>query len=241
MSTLTLNYILHFLSTYSKPLLYITLLFSILAYFITTKLITPKTQPTPNPHPEKPSPQTASKFKAPERPLGVWTPVEFKRPAAPAYPDWDVHATEPLPYRPFKYGAYHITMGLRNMHWDDWIELDNQFLKFHTIKSQRIKERGEKCCRTAPEAYDGALELLEELSVPFSLTPLILQLTKAKHNTQGRLPPPTLPLPLHPHALHSHQHPHPRILSPRPPSPRRPDDDLRPSSPRRPRHHVRAP
>lgn len=77
--------------------------------------------------------------------------------------DWDVHKTEPLPYRPFRYGQYHITMGLRTMHWDDWIELDNHYLKFHRQKALRIAERGDKCCRTAPEAMDGAIELLEEL------------------------------------------------------------------------------
>ena len=54
-------------------------------------------------------------------------------------------------------------MGLRTMHWDDWVELDNHFLKFHDIKSRRILERGAKCCKTAPEAFDGACELLEEL------------------------------------------------------------------------------
>jgi alpha-1,2-mannosyltransferase len=55
-------------------------------------------------------------------------------------------------------------MGLRAMHWDDWIELDSDYLKFHNIKAKRIQERGEKCNRTAPEAYEGAVELLEELT-----------------------------------------------------------------------------
>lgn len=55
-------------------------------------------------------------------------------------------------------------MGLRNMQWDEWIELDNQFLKFHELKAQRITERGQKCCRTAPEAMHAACELLEELA-----------------------------------------------------------------------------
>ena len=112
---------------------------------------------------EKPSSWRTSTSKAPERPPGVWTPVEFKRPEASPYPDWDVHKTPPLPYRPFRYGPYHITMGLRTMQWNDWIELDNHYLKFHADKARRIEERGEKCCRTAPEAYDGAVELLEEL------------------------------------------------------------------------------
>ncbi|KAL2869347.1 uncharacterized protein BJX67DRAFT_387020 [Aspergillus lucknowensis] len=94
-----------------------------------------------------------------------WTPSDFKRPPAPPYPDWDVHMTKPIPYRPFRYGPkYFITMGLRSMKWDEWIELDNHYLRYHADKAQRIKERGDKCCKTAPEAWDAAVELLEELS-----------------------------------------------------------------------------
>jgi alpha-1,2-mannosyltransferase len=53
-------------------------------------------------------------------------------------------------------------MGLRSMGWDEWIELDSHYPKFHEQKAKRIAERGEKCCRTAPEAFDGAVELVEE-------------------------------------------------------------------------------
>jgi Protein of unknown function (DUF3445) len=42
------------------------------------------------------------------------------------------------------------------------VELDNHFLKFHADKAARILERGPKCCRTDPLAFDGACELLEE-------------------------------------------------------------------------------
>ena len=49
------------------------------------------------------------------------------------------------------------------MHWDEWIELDNDYMKFHDLKAQRIRERGPKCSRTFPEAFDAACELLEEL------------------------------------------------------------------------------
>lgn len=42
-------------------------------------------------------------------------------------------------------------------------ELDNEYLKFHGEKATRIEERGAKCCKTAPEAFDGAVELLQEL------------------------------------------------------------------------------
>ena len=98
-----------------------------------------------------------------ERVWGTWIASDFKRPAAKPYPGWDVNITEPLPYRPFKWGAYFITMGLKTMQWDDWIELDNRYAEYHAIKTKRIEERGEKCNKTAPEAYAGAIELLEEL------------------------------------------------------------------------------
>lgn len=57
-------------------------------------------------------------------------------------------------------------MGLRSMSWDEWIELDNQYLHFHALKASRIRDRGPKCCLTAPEprVQDGALELLQELA-----------------------------------------------------------------------------
>jgi hypothetical protein len=46
---------------------------------------------------------------------------------------------------------------------DTSLELDNHYPRFHADKARRIEERGSKCCKTAPEAYDGAVELLEEL------------------------------------------------------------------------------
>ncbi|KAL1978213.1 hypothetical protein VTN31DRAFT_1072 [Thermomyces dupontii] len=100
----------------------------------------------------------------PQRKPGEWIPSSFQRPTPKPYPNWDIEKTKPIPYRPFRYGPkYHVTMGLRNMNWDEWIELDNEFPKFHANKARRIRERGAKCCKTAPEAMDGAIELLEEL------------------------------------------------------------------------------
>ncbi|PMD47493.1 hypothetical protein L207DRAFT_416777 [Hyaloscypha variabilis F] len=103
-----------------------------------------------------------SYFKAPPREPGVWEPMDFKRPTAPPAPDWDVHTSKPKPYRPFRHGPYHITMGLRNMNWDEWIELDSHYMKFHTDKANRIIDRGSKCSYTDPRAFEGAVELLEE-------------------------------------------------------------------------------
>lgn len=56
-------------------------------------------------------------------------------------------------------------MGLRTVHPHEWIELDNEFPKYHADKAARIEERGEKCVKTAPEAFEAAIEFLEELAV----------------------------------------------------------------------------
>jgi len=52
------------------------------------------------------------------------------------------------------------------MDWDEWIELDNEYPRYHADKARRITERGNKCCRTDsdPRVFDGAVELLEELA-----------------------------------------------------------------------------
>lgn len=149
-----------------KIVIYGVLFFSGVTWFLITAALKrkrPITKRVGSPDLEKPRAKRGTSFKSPVRAPGVWTPVDFKRPTAAPYPNWDVHKTEPIPYRPFKYGPSHITMGLRNMNWDEWIELDNQYLEWHGVKAKRIEERGDQCCRTAPEAYDGAIELLEEL------------------------------------------------------------------------------
>ncbi|QIW95536.1 hypothetical protein AMS68_001054 [Peltaster fructicola] len=118
-----------------------------------------------SPDPEKSS--RTNSLRPTDRTPGTWLPSSFQRPQAAAYPDWSLERTRPLPYRPFRHGPYHITMGLRSMDWNDWIELDNQYLRFHQDKTKRIAERGERCCRTDktdPRVLDGAVELLEELA-----------------------------------------------------------------------------
>lgn len=143
-------------------------LFAVAIVWILVKIWTRARKSSPSrpstPDVEKPkSALLAGKGKKVDRKWGEWEPSSFKRPAPPPYPDWDVYTTKPLPYRPFRYGPkYNVTMGLRSMHWDDWIELDNHYHRFHADKARRIEERGSKCCKTAPEAYDGAVELIEE-------------------------------------------------------------------------------
>ncbi|EKM59559.1 uncharacterized protein PHACADRAFT_250145 [Phanerochaete carnosa HHB-10118-sp] len=101
---------------------------------------------------------------------GEWTPVAFEYPAiAPCRED--VSAVKPVPYRPFKWGEYHVTMGIRSMPWDEWTELDREFAHFHRIREHRIQTRGDKVVQVLPErpglvkgAHDAAVELVHELA-----------------------------------------------------------------------------
>ena len=102
--------------------------------------------------------------RALDREPGTWTPSQYKPPPPTAYPDWSITSTLPLPYRPFKYGPkYPVTMGLRSMPLDEWIELDNQYPQFHHERTNRIAELGTKISQTAPEGLAGAHELLDLL------------------------------------------------------------------------------
>lgn len=99
-----------------------------------------------------------------ERPLGTWLPSSFTLPTPSPYPGWELATTKPLPYRPFRYGpSYNVTMGLRSADFEDWIELDSHYPRFYDEKRARIAERADQCCKTAPEAYPAAIELLEDL------------------------------------------------------------------------------
>ncbi|CAF1943592.1 unnamed protein product [Rotaria magnacalcarata] len=101
-----------------------------------------------------------------KKPFGTWTPVDFLAPIPPAYPNWSIETTNPLPYRPFKYGSdYFVTTGIRRLDWDDWIELDNQWIRYQNIKLARLfGERASRLCMTVPEACDAALETMESVS-----------------------------------------------------------------------------
>lgn len=151
-----------------REIVYSTLLLAACAWLLTA-LIAQRRRPRRSSRPTTPTLEKASLSKPPSklkptRELGVWAPSSFVTPIAEPYVGWSIETTKPLPYRPFRHGPkYFVTMGLRSLpSWSDWIELDNHYPRFHSDKARRIKERGHKCCKTAPQAYDGAVELLEE-------------------------------------------------------------------------------
>ncbi|KAF5017530.1 hypothetical protein F66182_10531 [Fusarium sp. NRRL 66182] len=94
-----------------------------------------------------------------------YAPSDYKSPIPQPYPHWSIQDTKPLPYRAFRHGpTYQVNMGLRTCPVEEWIELDNQYPKYHADKATRIAERGDKCVKTHPDAFPAAIELLQELA-----------------------------------------------------------------------------
>lgn len=95
------------------------------------------------------------------RKYGHWTPEIFDTPKPAPYADWLITATEPEAYRAFR-SKYTITMAIRLMDWNLWIELDNEWMKYHDLKVKRLASKGKEVCVTDPRAYAAAIELLDE-------------------------------------------------------------------------------
>lgn len=148
---------------------------------LATKLIQTILTRRSSPSPSTPNLEKRPPLKTPDRPLGgtsnppsslpqptnistVWPPSPFLRPRATPYPNWSLTHTLPLPYRPFRCGPkYNITMGLRNMHWDEWIELDNEFLAYHRLKCERLAERRDKIVKMDEKGGKAAWECVREV------------------------------------------------------------------------------
>ncbi|WPK23437.1 hypothetical protein PUMCH_000678 [Australozyma saopauloensis] len=96
-----------------------------------------------------------------DRKPGQWMPESYQFPIPPPFLNWDIEKTRPLPYRAFKH-KYTITMGIRNMELDLWIELDNEWHKYHNDKVMRAQTLGNDVYGTYPEARAAAFELLDE-------------------------------------------------------------------------------
>ncbi|EPS40627.1 hypothetical protein H072_5492 [Dactylellina haptotyla CBS 200.50] len=108
----------------------------------------------------------SSELSARSRPAGKkWIPVDFKPDDPPPYPGWDINLTKPLPCHS---NTDQITtsqwlvllkdistslrdvvvfIGLRKGSFDEWVELDNEFLKFHGSSNRTV---GNAVCVLGP-------------------------------------------------------------------------------------------
>ncbi|KAK0498331.1 hypothetical protein EDD18DRAFT_1351019 [Armillaria luteobubalina] len=102
-----------------------------------------------------------------ERVPGEWTPRVFQYPPVPPCP-LDLPDIKPIPYRPFRWGQYHVTMGTRSMPWEDWIEIDNTYAKYQRIREHRLETKGNDVLRLLPASLGVksgyTIELVHELA-----------------------------------------------------------------------------
>lgn len=89
----------------------------------------------------------------------------FTTPAPKPLVDFDFSSTEPQLYRPFRHGANHVTMGIRKLDWDNWIEMDSNFLRYHDLKVSELEKDLGAHVQYVDNAVtrDACFEVLEEL------------------------------------------------------------------------------
>jgi hypothetical protein len=101
---------------------------------------------------------TASKKQPQQPPFQTPQPLPAK--------DFDLNTAKPLAYRPFRHGPNFVTMGIRKMDWNRWIEMDSNFLRYHDLKVAEIEKDCEAHIRYVDNAVtrDACFEMLEELA-----------------------------------------------------------------------------
>ncbi|KAH9938721.1 uncharacterized protein B0H18DRAFT_968444, partial [Fomitopsis serialis] len=107
------------------------------------------------------------KARTQDREPGVWEPAVFDYPQVEPCTD-DLNTIKPIPYRPFRWGEYQYAP---NMSWNEWIEIDQNFVAHHRLREHRIRTRGERVVRVhdaqpgvVSSGRDAARELVYELA-----------------------------------------------------------------------------
>ncbi|KAJ5817184.1 hypothetical protein N7447_009417 [Penicillium robsamsonii] len=88
----------------------------------------------------------------------------FIKPLPSPHPH-DPTSNDPKLYRPFRHGPNFVTMGIRKLHWDNWIEMDSYFLRYHDMKAAELKKDFKEHIKYVDNAVtkDACFELNEEL------------------------------------------------------------------------------
>ncbi|KAM0549851.1 hypothetical protein ACHAPJ_009293 [Fusarium lateritium] len=81
----------------------------------------------------------------------------------PTKPHFEWRSQEQTPYRPWRNGPYHVTMGLKNTDVENWIDLDYTYLEKYTLKKQLYREHRDGVLSVLPGCDDAAFEALELL------------------------------------------------------------------------------
>ncbi|KAJ9259875.1 hypothetical protein DTO195F2_4752 [Paecilomyces variotii] len=91
---------------------------------------------------------------------------QFKTPLPVALNDFNVESKTPQLYRPFRHGPNFITMGIRKMDWNEWIEMDSYFKWYHDMKVSELENDLDAHIKYVDNAVtrDACFEVLEELT-----------------------------------------------------------------------------
>ncbi|KAF9894231.1 hypothetical protein FE257_007733 [Aspergillus nanangensis] len=78
---------------------------------------------------------------------------------------WTWDHQEPVPYRPWHNGPYHVTMGLKNANITNWIEVDNTYLPKYRLKKRLFADSDfrPEVLQVLPGCDEEAFEALELL------------------------------------------------------------------------------
>ncbi|KAF7289107.1 hypothetical protein HMN09_01358900 [Mycena chlorophos] len=114
-----------------------------------------------------------------KRAFGEWIPQHFVYPAVSSAP-YLLHEMKPPMYRPFRWGEYHVTMGIRSMQWNEWIEAHDQFESYYRIRQHRLAIKPQELLIVQPPSVrenvgqdekvhigggaEAAIELVHELA-----------------------------------------------------------------------------
>lgn len=90
----------------------------------------------------------------------------FQTPLPAALEKFDLDAADPQLYRPMRHGPNHVTMGIRKLDWNHWIELDSNYRRYHDLKVQELDKDFGAHIDFVDNATtrDACLEMLEELT-----------------------------------------------------------------------------
>lgn len=91
----------------------------------------------------------------------------FKTPAPKPLNLSDADLRAPILYRPCRHGPNFITMGIRRVDWDDLIEMDSNFMRYHDLKAQELKKDFKAHIQYVDNANvrDACCETYEELTM----------------------------------------------------------------------------
>lgn len=89
-------------------------------------------------------------------------------------------SNNPEKYRPCRHGPNHVTMGIRRLGWNDWIQLDSDYFRYHDLKKSELTKDLAAHVQYVDNAVtrDACFELLEELTAYLTARyPSMFQLT----------------------------------------------------------------